>query len=55
MITSMMMGALAFAIAQPTYRKTKAGTASINQARIAVVWPALILLLLVAAIYFFGV
>ena len=45
-LTSLLTGLFAFAIAQPTYRKAKAGTASVNQARIAVVWPAAVLIVL---------
>jgi hypothetical protein len=53
-VISLATGLLAFAIAQPTYRKAKAGTATINQARIAVVWPALVLFVLAVASYAFG-
>jgi small-conductance mechanosensitive channel len=54
-IIALMTGLFAFAIAQPTYRKAKAGTASINQARIAVVWPAGVLLTLGILGYLFGI
>ena len=53
-VIAMMTGLFAFAIAQPTYRKVKEGSASINQARIAVIWPAGVLLILVV-IGFFGI
>jgi hypothetical protein len=54
-LISLITGLFAFAIAQPTYRKAKAGTASITQARIAVIWPAVVLLCLAVAGYLFGV
>ena len=54
-IIAMMTGLFAFAIAQPTYRKAKEGAASITQARIAVVWPAAVLLVVVAIGYLFGI
>jgi hypothetical protein len=54
-IIAMTTGLLAFAIAQPTYRKAKEGSVSIAQAKIAVVWPAGVLLLLVIIGYLFGI
>jgi hypothetical protein len=54
-LISLMTGLFAFAIAQPTYRKLKEGTASMAQARVAVVWPAVVLLLIAILGYLFGI
>ena len=54
-VIALVTGLFALALAQSTYRKAKAGSASIAQARIAVVWPAGVLLLLVLVGYLFGI
>jgi hypothetical protein len=54
-IIAMATGLFAFVIAQPTYRRVKEGSASIARARIAVVWPAAVLLMILIIGHLLGI